>query len=217
MLSHTFVTGKLNIKPMKKIRLSIAVLLSVWSLAGLGEAKADTGLGVSSVKIEKSDSKKVRIYTKPGSPVDLTLIDIDGYVLYKGLTSANNKTGEQIFNLNNLPDGRYFITAGNNDWWMSQGITIRGNVVSIDERNLMQMAQPTLTTYAKNKIEVTVPGKNLDDASVAIYDAKNELVFSEAYNGGAQRFDLSSLPTGAYTVVVGLEQKHFSSRVTVAE
>lgn len=202
---------------MKKIRLSIAVLLSVWSLAGLGEAKADTGLGVSSVKIEKSDSKKVRIYTKPGSPVDLTLIDVDGYVLYKGLTSANNKTGEQIFNLNNLPDGRYFITAGNNDWWMSQGITIRGNVVSIDERNLMQMAQPTLTTYAKNKIEVTVPGKNLDDASVAIYDAKNELVFSEAYNGGAQRFDLSSLPTGAYTVVVGLEQKHFSSRVTVAE
>jgi hypothetical protein len=202
---------------MKKFRLSIAVLLSVWSLAGLGEAKADTGLGVSSVKIEKSDSKKVRIYTKPGSPVDLTLVDVDGYVLYQGLTSAGNQTGEQVFNLNNLPDGRYFITAGNNEWWMSQGITIRGNVVTIDERNLQQMAQPSVTTYAKNKIEVTVPGKNLDDASVSIYDAKNELVFSEAYNGGAQRFDLSSLPTGTYTFVVGLEQKHFSSRVTVAE
>lgn len=202
---------------MKKFRVSIAVLLSVWSLAGQ-EAKADNGSGANGWKIEKSDNKKVRLYIPTGSqkqnvPVDIAIIDTQGTVLYKGV--VRTKSGLQSFNLKNLPDGQYYITAGNNAWWMSQAVTIQGNGLTVDARNLQQVMQPTLTAYEKNKIEVTMPATNVTDASVSIYDAQNVLVHAEKFTGPARRFDLSSLPEGAYTFVVGPQQKHFSSRVDV--
>ncbi|MBC3785925.1 T9SS C-terminal target domain-containing protein [Spirosoma utsteinense] len=204
---------------MKKFRLSIAVLLSVWSLAGTGGAKADNGSGANGVKIEKSENKKVRLYiptdnAKANSAVDVAIIDVDGTVLYKGV-ATRNKSGQQSFNLKNLPDGQYYITAGNNAWWMSQGVIIRGNSLVVDSRNLQQVMQPTITTYEKNKIEVTMPAVNITDASVAIYDAQNVLVHADKLTGTKRRFDLSTLPEGAYTFVVGPDQKHFSSRIDV--
>lgn len=204
---------------MKKSSLSIAVLLSVWSLAGTAGAQADNGSEANGVKIEKSESKKIRLYIPTASStsnpaVDVAIIDADGNVLYQG-AATRNKTGQQSFNLKNLPDGQYYITAGTNAWWMSQGVIIRGNALTVDARNLQQVAQPTLTAYEKNKIEVTMPATNVRDASVAIYDAQNVLVHAEKFTGPARRFDLSSLPEGAYTFVVGPDQKHFSSRVDV--
>jgi hypothetical protein len=202
---------------MKTFRLSIAVLLSLWSLAGQG-AKADDGSGPNGWKIEKSDNKKVRLYIptesqKQNAPVDIAIIDTEGTVLYKGV--VRGKTGQQSFNLKNLPDGQYYITAGNNAWWMSQGVSIQGNGLTVDARNLQQVMQPTLRAYEKNKIEVVMPATNVTDASVAIYDAQNVLVHAEKLTGPARRFDLSSLPEGAYTFVVGPQQKRFSSRVDV--
>ena len=199
---------------MKQFRLSIAVLLSVWSLAGSGVAIADNGAGANGVKVEKSEQKKVRIYTQPGSSVDVALIDADGNVLYRGIINKNNKRATS-FNLNSLPDGQYFLTAGNNAWWMSQGLTIKANALSVDERNLQQLSQPTLTAYEKNKIELLLPAKNIDEASVAIYDAQNVLVQTDSFKGSVRRFDLSSLPDGSYTFVVGPNQKQFTTRVDI--
>ena len=199
---------------MKKFRLSIAVLLSVWSLAGMGDAKADNGSGMGGVKVEKSEQKKVRVYTKAGASVDVAIIDADGNVLYRGII-ANNNQKSTSFNLNSLPDGQYFLTAGNNAWWMSQGLTIRANTVSVDERNLLQVAQPTLTAYEKNKIEVVLPAKNVDESTVSIYDPQNVLVKTDTFKGSTRRFDLSSLPDGAYTFVVGPNQKQFISHVDI--
>lgn len=199
---------------MKQFRLTVAILTAVWGLAGMGGAKADDRSGANGVKVEKSEKKKVNVYTQPGTAVDVAIIDADGNVLYKGML-ANSKTGRQSFNLNNLPDGQYYITAGNNAWWMSQGVTIAGNSVNVDARNLQQIAQPTITAYEKNKIEVTMPATNVTDASVTIYDAQNILVHSEKLSGSTRRFDLSSLPEGAYTFVVGPDQKTFTSRVDV--
>ena len=199
---------------MKKIRLSIAVLLAVWGLAGMGDAKADNGSGMGGVKVEKSEQKKVRIYTQPGAPVDVALIDADGNVLYRGIISKKNQRSTS-FNLNNLPDGQYYLTAGTNAWWMSQGLTIKANSVNVDVRNLQQLAEPTLTAYEKNKIEVLLPAKNVEEANVAIYDSQNTLVQTDTFKGSTRRFDLSSLPDGPYTFVVGPNQKQFTTRVDV--
>lgn len=199
---------------MKKIRLSIAVLLSVWGLAGMGGAKADNGSGMGGVKVEKSEQKKVRVYTQPGSSVDVAIIDADGTILYRGLISKNAK-GATSFNLKNLPDGQYYLTAGNNAWWMSQGLTIKANSVNVDARNLQQVAQPILTAYEKNKIEVMLPAKNVDETNVAIYDAQNVLVQTDSFKGSTRRFDLSAMPDGAYTFVVGPGQKQFTTRIDI--
>ena len=199
---------------MKQFRLSIAVLLSVWSLAGTGVAIADNGAGANGVKVEKSEKKKVRIYTQPGAAVDVALIDADGNVLYRGIIAKNSKKAT-AFNLNNLPDGQYYLTAGNNAWWMSQGISIKANALSIDDRNIQQVTEPTLTAYEKNKIEVSLPSKNLTEANVAIYDAQNVLVQTDSFKGSTRRFDLSGLPDGSYTFVVGPNQKQFTTRVNI--
>ncbi|WP_018621684.1 T9SS type A sorting domain-containing protein [Spirosoma luteum] len=199
---------------MKKIRLSIAVLLSVWSLAGLGVAKADNGSGMGGVKVEKSASKKVRVYTKPGTSVDLALIDANGNVLYRGVIAKNEQLVTSL-NLNNLPDGQYYLTAGNNAWWMSQGLTIKANSVNVDERNIQQVAKPTLTAYEKDKVEVVLPVNNVDESTVAIYDPQNVLVQTDSFKGSVRRFDLSSLPAGAYTFVVGPDQKQFTTRIAI--
>ncbi|GAB3697188.1 hypothetical protein GCM10027592_21070 [Spirosoma flavus] len=199
---------------MKQFRLSIAVLLSVWGLAGMGGAKADNGSGMGGVKVQKSEAKKVRVYTKPGAAVDVAIIDADGTILYRGTISKSNQKPTQ-FNLNNLPDGQYFLTAGNDAWWMSQGITIKANTINVDERNLKQLVQPTLTAYDKNKVEVVLPSKNVDETNVAIYDAQNILVKTDSFKGESRRFDLSALPDGAYTFVVGPEQKQFMSRIDI--
>ena len=180
----------------------------------MGGAKADNGSGANGVKIEKSEQKKVRIYTKPGTAVDVAIIDADGNVLYRGVASKN-KNQVTAFNLNSLPDGQYYLTAGNNAWWMSQGLTIKGNVLNMDARNLQQVAQPTLTAYEKNKIEVLLPSTNIEAANVAIYDAQNVLVQSDTFKGSVRRFDLSALPDGAYTFVVGPTEKQFASRIEV--
>lgn len=180
----------------------------------MGGAKADNGSGANGVKIEKSATKKVRIYTQPGAPVDVAIIDADGNVLYKGAITAN-KQGATSFNLNSLPDGQYFMTAANKSWWMSQALTIKGNTVNVDERSLQEVTQPTVTTYDKNKVEVTLPSKNVSEASVAIYDAQSILVYADKLTSSVRRFDLSSLPEGAYTFVVGPDQKQFSSRINI--
>ncbi len=199
---------------MKKFRLSIAVLLSVWGLAGMGGAKADNGSGASGVKIQKSESKKVRVYTQPGAPVEVSIIDTDGNVLYRGSVS-NRKPGATLFNLASLPDGQYYLTASNNAWWMSQSLIIKGNTLNVDERSIQQVARPTLTAYEKNKIEITLPTTNVDHSNVTIYDAQSVPVFADSFSGKSRRFDLSSLPDGAYTFVVGPTQKQFTSRVDI--
>ncbi|AQG78591.1 hypothetical protein [Spirosoma montaniterrae] len=202
---------------MKQFRLSIAVLLAVWGLAGMGDANADNGSGANGVKIEKSENKKVRLYI-PNAPsktaVDVAVIDAEGNVLYKGIV-AHNKAGRQLFNLANLPDGQYFITATSDAWWMSQGITVKGNALSVDARNLQQVSKPTVVAYEKNKVEVTLPASNLSGAHVTIYDAQSTAVYSDKFAGTTRRFDLSSLPDGAYTVVVGPDQKQFSTPLTI--
>ncbi len=199
---------------MKRFRLSIAVLLSVWSLAGLGEAKADNGSVANGVNVEKSEQKKVRLYTKAGIAVDVAIIDADGNVLYRGVVAKDNQKATS-FNLKGLPDGQYYLTASNDTYWMSQGLTIKGNALNVDERNMQQLTQPTLTTYEKNKFEVNLPAKNVAEASVAIYDAQNILVQAGAFKGSVRRFDLSGLPDGAYTFIVGPDQKQFSSRIDI--
>lgn len=199
---------------MKQFRLSIAVLLSVWGLAGMGVANADNGAGAYGVKIEKSEQKKVRFHTKTASPIEVAIIDADGNLLYRGLIAKNQKKATS-FNLNSLPDGQYFLTAGNNSWWMSQGLTIKGNTLNIDERNMQQVMEPTVAAYDKNKFEINLPAYNVDEANVAIYDAQNVLVQTDTFKGSTRRFDLTALPDGAYTFVVGPSQKQFMTRINI--
>lgn len=203
---------------MKQIRLSMAALLISMSLAGTaavaqGVTNANDGSGMNTVHVVTSENKKVRLYTQNSTPVDVSIIDTDGTVLYQGSVTDSKKV--TAFNLKNLPDGQYYITAGTKTWWLSQGMTVRGNAVSIDAQKVQQVAQPTLTAYEKNKIEMTLPGTNVAQTNVTIYNEQSQPVYQDTFDGAVRRFDLTALPQGLYTFVVGPNQKQFTSRINV--
>jgi len=152
--------------------------------------------------------------TQGASAVQVALIDVDGTVLFAGNVIDRNQKGVP-FDVKSLPDGRYFLTTSTNTWWSSQEINIRGNVLSIDESKLSQIARPTVTSYAKNKLQVTIPTVNVASMNVAIYNQNDELVFAEEVAGNISRLDLNGLPEGAYTLTVGSEVKRFAEQISV--
>lgn len=199
---------------MKQIRVTIAMLAVALTLTAAGSAAAQAPAQGAPVQIVKSAIKKIRLQTPVGATMDVSLIDQTGTVLYSGAVRAKDNRGTSL-NLANLPDGRYYVTATTNDFWMSQGILVRNDQVTVDAQNVTEVVRPALVAYAKNKYEVVMPGAKT--LNVAIYDRMNELVFTKSFGsaGEVHRFDLSSLPTGEYTFVYGPEQKQFTEHVAI--
>lgn len=198
---------------MKHIRITLATLALMWSLTTTGSAVAQPTPPAMPVTVSKSAIKKVRLQAPIGQSMDVAVIDQAGTVLYQGSLRAQDRRGVSL-NLMNLPDGRYYVTATNNDVWMSQGISVRNDQVSIDAQNVTELVRPALVAYARNKFEVAMPG--VQRLSVAIYDRTNDLVFTKEFpTGDVYRFDLSALPIGDYTFIYGPQQKQFTEHVAI--
>jgi hypothetical protein len=198
---------------MKIIRLTAATLLAAWTLSTASNAVAQLIDVPKSVSVLKSGAKKVRLISPVNAPVDVLVADDAGTLLYQGTIESRDQRGVSL-NLVNLPDGHYYITATNNTFWMSQGITVRRDVVNVDAQNVTELVKPELVAYAQNKYKLVMPG--VKDLSVTIYDRLNELVFTKSFvSDNAHRFDLSSLPAGSYTFVYGPAQKQFSEQVAI--
>ncbi|MEZ0540076.1 T9SS C-terminal target domain-containing protein [Fibrella arboris] len=199
---------------MKQIRVTVAMLAVAFTLTTAGSAVAQTPATTAPVKVVKSALKKIRLQAPAGATLDVAVIDQAGTVLYTGAVQVKDSRGTSL-NLTNLPDGRYYVTATNNDFWMSQGIMVLNDKVVVDAQNVTEVVRPSLVAYAKNKYEVVMPG--VKTLSVAIYDRMNDLVFTKSFGsaGEVHRFDLSSLPSGEYTFVYGPEQKQFIEHVAI--
>jgi hypothetical protein len=198
---------------MKTIRLTIATLLAAWTLSTASVAVAQRTDSPKSAIVLKSGAKKVRLTTPTNVPVDVAVVDDAGTLLYQGTVRFRDSRGVSL-NLQNLPDGHYYVTATNDAFWMSQGLTVRNELVSVDAQNVTELVKPALTAYAQNKYELVMPG--VKDLSVAIYDRLNELVYTKSFEtGDTHRFDLSSLPTGSYTFIYGPAQKQFTEQVAI--
>lgn len=213
--------GKIKIFAMKKIRLSVVVLLAALGLVSMGGAMASEGPEVSTVKVVKSEKKKFRLYipaTLPlgSSSVQVALIDVDGTVLYQGAVADRKQEGIP-FNLNSLPDGRYYLTVSNDSWWTSQEFSIQANTLVVDDHRVSQFVKPTVSAYAKNKVQLSVQAVNLPDMTVSIYDRNDELVYSDQFKGNVHRLDLNNLPKGSYTVAVGLPYKRFTETIEISK
>lgn len=200
---------------MKKVRLSVAMLFAAWSLAGTTGAFADNGTIAGAVKVVKVENKKVRLYTPLNAAVSVSMIDADGNTLYQEQLTAKDLRGLS-FNLKSLPDGQYFITATNDTFWLSQALTVRGNDLIVSDKSVSLLEKPMLTPYAANKFEVIVPATNVANVNVSIYNQQNDLVFTDQIKAeNARRFDLSTLPAGDYTFVMGDDQKQFAQHVQI--
>jgi hypothetical protein len=161
-----------------------------------------------------TDAKKFRL-SLPVPTAEVALIDAEGTVLYQGVLKPNGQK-PTAFNVNTLPDGQYYLTATNDEFWFSQGLTISNNRLTVNAQTMQEVARPTLTAYDRNKFELTLPARNVSAVNVAIYNGNDELVFSDNFrNSPARRFNLDGLPVGDYTVLVGPDQKRFAQRIAI--
>lgn len=204
---------------MKTIQLSAAALIAAFTLATATTASAFDGAIMGKVTVVKSESKKFQLHipktmTQGSGAVQVSLIDTDGTTLFSGTVIDRTQKGVP-FDVASLPDGKYFLTTSTNTWWSSQELNIRDNALSIDDTKLTQIARPTISTYAKNKLQVTIPTVNVESTNVAIYNQNDELVFVEEVAGNVSRLDLNGLPQGAYTLTVGSDVKRFAEQIKV--
>ncbi|GAA4414197.1 hypothetical protein GCM10023187_43340 [Nibrella viscosa] len=206
---------------MKKFRIKVAVLLAAWSLASMGGAMADDkNPGVSKVKVVKSEQKKFRLYTPEQGlqnvqPYYVTIMDPNGVLLYEGKVA---KRGEAVtsFDLKNLPDGRYYLRASTNDWWMSQGLTIQNDNLIVDELDYNMLLKPAVETYDTNKYQVSFPSVSANEVKVWILNRWDEEVFADVISSERpHRFDLTRLPAGPYKFVVRLAQTDFIEPISI--
>lgn len=217
---------------MKQVRISIAtLLLAMTSLAGISTANADdkpelTTRMAAPVKVLKSENKKFELYIPANLPlgssrVSVSVTDADGNVLYNGqlkrTTSQDMAKPAALFNFNSLPDGNYKLTAEADAWYYSQNLTVNGNTLTINEQSASQLALPTITAYAPNKIEVTMLAQNVKNLNVWIFNADSELVFNSELASGRGRFDLNSLPVGNYSLAIGSTDKQFTKSVSIVK
>ena len=217
---------------MKQVRISIAtLLLAMTSLVGVSTARADdkpelTTRMAALVTVLKSEKKKFELYIPANLPlgssrVSVSVTDADGNVLYNG--QVKQRDGQNLakptvlFNFSNLADGNYTLTAEADAWYYSQSLTVNGNELTINEQSVSQMALPTVTDYAPNKIEVVMLAKNVKNLNVWLYNADNELIYSTVLAGGRGRFDLNSLPVGDYNLAIGSTEKQFNRTVKIAK
>ncbi len=194
--------------------MTVATLVALIGLNTLSQAQTTASAVSYPVQVVATDAKKLRL-NLPATKADVALIDADGTVLYQGTVKQLNSRGT-AFNLSTLPDGQYFLTATNDEFWFSQGLTITNNKLAVNEKSTQEVVRPTLTAYDRNKFELTIPGQNVSDVNVAIYNGNDELVFRDSFrNRHARRFNLESMPSGDYTVLVGPEQKQFSQHIAI--
>ena len=191
------------------------MLAAAWLLTTAEAAVAQHQNPDSPVTIAayKSGGKRIRLATPINTPVDVAVMDEQGTLLHQSTIRASDQRGI-LLNLKNLPDGKYYVTATNNDFWMSQGVTVNNDQVLVNARNVTELIRPVVTAYAKNKFEVAMPG--VEKLTVSIYNPTNDLVYTQSFgSGNRHRFDLSSLPNGQYTFVYGPEQKQFTERIAI--
>jgi hypothetical protein len=199
---------------MKTIRITVATLVALIGLTTVSQAQTSARTSAPSVQVVATDAKKFRL-SLPVPTAEVALIDAEGTVLYQGVLKPNGQK-PTAFNVNTLPDGQYYLTATNDEFWFSQGLTISNNRLTVNAQTMQEVARPTLTAYDRNKFELTLPARNVPAVNVAIYNGNDELVFSDNFrNSPARRFNLDGLPVGDYTVLVGPDQKRFAQRIAI--
>ena len=192
---------------MKSLFFSLLVL-SLTSLNATANADLDPGI----VKIEALNfGKKLSVTSSTGFENALVLlVDKKDNVVWKESISAENRGGK-IFNLENLPAGKYSIKIDLGNREIFQPIEIAENNVVIYEYQKKVFFTPAIVLN-ENKLKLTYYNRQLADIDVSIVDRFGEVVYAEEHKGVLQlqkAYELKFFEEGEYTMVVKTPEKAY--------
>ena len=180
------------------INLIVAVLVATTASAGITPSITTDGTKAFIVDTEswKSDHLDVEIRDNKGS-----LIFTDTY------TTKNGKK----FNFENLPNGEYTITLSDDLRSTTQTFEITRDAIFVNPNKVVEY-KPVIN-MEDNHIDVNYLSRN-SSTSVAIY-GNNEKIYDVKFkdqNAVHQRFDISQLPEGSYTLSVRSGGRSYTER-----
>ena len=185
---------------MKKtiINLFVAVIVATTASAGILPATSgdDSKAFVIDTDSWKSDYLEVVIRDNKGS-----MIFQDKYTV---------KAGKK-FNFENLPSGEYTITISDDLRTTTQNFEITRDAIFVSPEKVTEF-KPVINK-TDDHIDVNFLSNN-NTTSVVIYDS-NDRIYNKRFKDQKaihQRFNISELPTGSYTLSVNSGGKTYTER-----
>ncbi len=149
--------------------------------------------------------------------VTILLIDDNGAILHKEVV-ANQPVFTKKFNLKNLPAGKYYLEVSDDLAKVVQPLKISVATLEIDPTSRTKTYKPVYQ-FENNRLNINFLALNSDKIDVSISNAQDQLVLSEVFKTAGkpfgQRFDLSKLERGKYSIKINAGNQIYYKTVTI--
>lgn len=155
-------------------------------------------------------TKKIAIsLNELNNPTKIELLDLQGIILSS--TKVKTSNYNSIFDLSTLPKGKYFLSVFlNNKEWV-QPIVITEEKLILDKKAVKEYFSPVFNENGK-KLDIVMFNQFLSPVEIQIINQNGQPIFNEKMGSVLRvekRFDLSTLESGTYTMVVSAHERNY--------
>lgn len=195
---------------MKRILNLSLVLAVVFTAMGAQAGEIDFSLYV---KKDTGNSKMVSFAFNQVTKVELSLYDANEKLIHNEKVSAKSSIS-RTYDLNELPDGTYFLEAETALKIARYEIKVSNNSAILSNKAVSEVYKPVLVTK-DGKVSVNIQNTEKTPVSVTIYDAQDNEVYKGNLSGAnaAKTFDISKVATESYTFVMTYDNKTFTETI----
>lgn len=143
----------------------------------------------------------------------ISISDLAGITLHASQIS-NLTSFKREFDVSSLPSGSYILAIA--DEYKTQKVALKiSEQIELDLSNVETKLNPIITANGEN-VSVSIYAHENEKLRVSIYDAAQNRIENAVIQGTGfigRKFNLESLETGKYSVVVNHEGRSFSKEV----
>ena len=142
----------------------------------------------------------------------LTLLDVDGKVLYK--ETNLNTNFQKSLSLAYVPDGTYFLNLEGMNTIFAREVVKNGNTVEVKKDS--QIIFKPIYQQTDNVLKVSYTNPNKETVKAFVYDEKREIVSTLKNNDLVMKktFDFSGVPAGNYMLAMFVGDRSYYKPVS---
>ncbi len=161
-------------------------------------------MGKSQVGITADAAKEqlqVKVLNIGSEPIRITIFDLKHQSLLEETVTAQQQINK-IYDLKNLPEGKYYISFSKSLMETVQPFYISSKGVRVDAADRLQKYAPSIRKKGE-LLDIDLLLNQFSQIQVSIYDASGKVVFSEKHDQTIvlnRSYDLKGIPPGEYTI-----------------
>jgi len=164
-----------------------------------------------SLDVKKEQGKKVTFAINKMNKMDLSIYDADEKLIHSENVNSK-KDMNRTYDLNDLPEGTYFLQAESDSKISRYEISVDGATASLATGAISEVYKPTFYNK-KGLVWVNLLNPDESPVTIKIYDNEhNEVYESDLLVGQnvTKVFDINNFQNEAYTIVVTDNDKMFT-------